>query len=189
MAQALSALLVIWAVLPPCAAFWPIIVRVSGDYWWLTDWASVAQSRVSCLMRVGWFLPAFLWFSYALSVRKHFAWFTYVPTSRNIYAKVYPDWTCGAPTPNHGETLQHLWGLNPWPRVLLATLQPTVPSGTPRSVAVGVTVRVSVWRPEQRDNTPPIRSAPAGLPLQNPYYCFHQLLVGCCVFFDQTAAT
>ncbi len=25
-----------------------------------------------------------------------------------IYAQVYPDWTCGVPTPNCGGTLQHL---------------------------------------------------------------------------------
>ncbi len=58
------------------------------------------------------------------------------PAPQNIYAKVYPDWTCEAPTPNHGGTLQHLRGSNPWPRILLATLQPTVPSGAqPFSVA------------------------------------------------------
>ncbi len=34
----------------------PVIGRVSGDYWWLTDWGSEAQSRVSCPMRVRWFL-------------------------------------------------------------------------------------------------------------------------------------
>ncbi len=34
-----------------------------------------------------------------------------------IYAQLYPDWTCGAQTPNHGGTVQHPRGLNPWPRV------------------------------------------------------------------------
>jgi hypothetical protein len=34
----------------------PIIGRVSGGYWQLTKWASEAHSRVSCPVRVGWFL-------------------------------------------------------------------------------------------------------------------------------------
>jgi hypothetical protein len=31
----------------------------------------------------------------------------------SIYGKVYPDWTCGAPTPDRGGTLQHRRGLDP----------------------------------------------------------------------------
>jgi hypothetical protein len=34
----------------------PVIGRVSGGCWWLTDQASEAQFRVSCPVRVGWFL-------------------------------------------------------------------------------------------------------------------------------------
>ncbi len=34
-----------------------------------------------------------------------------------IYATVYPDWTCGTPTPDRGGSLQHRRGLNPQPRV------------------------------------------------------------------------
>jgi hypothetical protein len=33
-------------------------------------------------------------------------------SSRIISAKVYPDWTCGAPTSNHRGTVRHLRGLN-----------------------------------------------------------------------------
>jgi hypothetical protein len=40
------------------------------------------------------------------------------PFFLEIYTKVYPDWTCGAPTPDHGGTLQHRRGFNPQPRVL-----------------------------------------------------------------------
>ena len=34
-----------------------------------------------------------------------------------IYTKVYPDWTCVAPNPDRGGSLQHRRGLNPQPGV------------------------------------------------------------------------
>jgi hypothetical protein len=53
----------------------------------------VVQSQVSCPVKVGWYLG---------------------PIAGNLrQAKVYPDWTCGSPTPNRGGSLQHRRGLNP----------------------------------------------------------------------------
>ncbi len=48
-AQALSAFPVTWAVLPPSSKNW------QGEDWWLTD-QDFSRSRVSCPVRVGWFL-------------------------------------------------------------------------------------------------------------------------------------
>ncbi len=83
----------------------PVIGRVSGGFWWLTDWASEAQSRVSCPVRVRWFL--------AYDQDADLFWCV----GPGIYTQVYPAWTCGARTPNRGGALQHPRGLNPWPRV------------------------------------------------------------------------
>ncbi len=48
----------------------------------------------------------------------------------SIYTQVYPDWTCGARTPNRGGTLQHPRGLNPWRRVQQPSIHCTlVPEG------------------------------------------------------------
>ncbi len=68
----------------------PVIGRVSGGYWWLTNWASEAQSWVSFPARVGWFF-AYDWDADLFCC--------VVP---GIYAQVYPDWTCGVPTPDYG---------------------------------------------------------------------------------------
>ena len=56
-AQALSAHSVILAVLSliiMCHLL-PITGRMSGDYWWLTEWDSF-RSRVSCPVRVRWLI-------------------------------------------------------------------------------------------------------------------------------------
>ncbi len=34
----------------------PVVGRVDGDYWWLTNWAGKVQFWVSCPVRVRWFL-------------------------------------------------------------------------------------------------------------------------------------
>jgi hypothetical protein len=110
----------------------PIIGKVSSDYWWLTDWASAAQFQVSCPVRVEWFLPALYdthmpFMSRGISHDSHISRASF----QNIYTKAYPDWTCGVPTPNHGETLRHHWGLSPWPKVPCVALQQTVSCAPP----------------------------------------------------------
>ncbi len=94
----------------------PIIGKVSGGYWWLTNWTSVVRSWVSCLVRVG-----------------------------------DPDWTCGAPTPHRGGTLQHRRGLNPQPRVQQSSIHCTLaPEGfeplTKGSWATRLT-NCTLWHP------------------------------------------
>ncbi len=94
-----------------CPLLW-IIGRVSGGYWWLTNWTSSAQSRVFCPMSVSWFsLPMILICPLCSTTFLMSLGCPYLP---EIYVKVYPDWTCGL---NHGGTLRECWGLNPWTRV------------------------------------------------------------------------
>ncbi len=59
----------------------PVIGRVRGVYWWLTD--CVAQS----------------WESPIASVLYHEGWMVFTCYSQRIYGKVCPVWTCGATTP------------------------------------------------------------------------------------------
>ncbi len=97
----------------------PVIGRVSGGYWWLTNWASEAQSWVSCPARVGWFL-AYDWDADLFRL------------CDSQYLRPSVPWLdMGGSNPwlRILGAIQHLRGLNPWPRVLEATLQPTVPYG------------------------------------------------------------
>ncbi len=102
---------------------------------------------------VTWGLDGFLyiWFSYVPSVQRHFLWDSVVHISRNIYIKVYPDWTCGAPIPNCRGSLQHLRGLNPWPRVQQPSTHCTLASEGFEPLTKGswatLLTNCTLWRP------------------------------------------
>ncbi len=53
------------------------------------------------------------------------------PLFPEIYVKVYPDWTCGAPTPNRGGTLEHHRGLNGAPGKMVRGIKQEREGGVP----------------------------------------------------------
>jgi hypothetical protein len=108
----------------------PVIGRVSGGCWWLAKWASEAQSRVPCPVRVGWVLL------YTIKMQTSFAvWYTIeMQTSFAVWLLVSTSRCPGVdmwdPNPWRYSLIGHVApqsptrGLNPWLRVLEATLHP-----------------------------------------------------------------